>query len=296
MDATITNGLDSSSSNGSSGSTTSDNQAQYCRVKTIPFVLNGSSSSRRPPKDSHEAYPGYTHPQQRGLNYIIEESRPLNPQSNYRGREDLLENHSDCIRVEESTSLWITKLPPHCDYKMLLGSVRGCGKVHETVINPPIPERGLTTAACKLVFFQRHGVDNLLAQSAGGAFKIMGYTPHVAMNKILKKPKMPSDESRVLLISGPSLIVNTTFLTNFFQAHFDFNLEEVKTLWCNDHQLYDQRTCQEWRFGSYRNQAKIAYGKIESIQAEKRAQDAGSMASWMWSMVYVEYGPDPCGA
>lgn len=181
---------------------------------------------------------------------------------------------------------------------MLLGAIRGCGKVHETVINPPMPERGLTTAACKLVFFERHGVDNLLAQSIGGAFRIMGYTPHVAMNRILKKPPISSgDESRVLRISGPSFLVNTTFLTAFLQTHFDFNLEEVVTLLSSDDPLYGQNhiTHQEWRFGSYRNQAKVAYKRIESTQAEKRAEAASSMASWMWSMVKVEYGPDPCG-
>lgn len=56
---------------------------------------------------------------------------------NYRGNPTLSANHSANVPNEMNTSLWLTNLPPDCTYSMLLDSIRDCGKIYASVINPP---------------------------------------------------------------------------------------------------------------------------------------------------------------
>ncbi len=210
----------------------------------------------------------------------------MDPSGNYRGRSDLPVNQPMDISENENTSLWITNLPPHCNHGMLLQAIRNCGSVYATVINPPLGD-DIWTAACKLVFFERHGVDSLLAQHRAGTFKVMNYTPCVMMNRKREMHPKCAAASRVLRIRGPSFLVNTEFLLAFFQSHFSFNLDEVLTL-SEENQMTDQ----EWRFGSFCNQAEVGYRRIVS---EKNRPNATPFRRWMWSRVEVEFGPDPCG-
>ncbi|KAI2780100.1 hypothetical protein F4815DRAFT_499900 [Daldinia loculata] len=212
---------------------------------------------------------------------------------NYGGNIFLPSNQSANVPENESTSLWLTNLPPKCTHQMLLGAIRNCGKIYAAVINPPSESTGRfrqraphTTSASKLVFFDRSGVDNLLAKSEAGEFSVEGYVPKLKMNRIRSAPRDPSPHCRVLHIEGPNCIVNEPFLHAFFRSKFNYELEAVLTLSINS--LY---TRQEWRFGSFRCQAESAR---QSIAREKIRTDLSELDTLNWREVQVYFGVDPC--
>ncbi|KAF3059309.1 hypothetical protein GL218_04855 [Daldinia childiae] len=212
---------------------------------------------------------------------------------NYGGNIFLPSNQSANVPENESTSLWLTNLPPKCTHQMLLGAIRNCGKIFAAVINPPSESTNRfrqraphTTSASKLVFFDRSGVDNLLAKSEAGEFSVEGYVPKIKMNRIRSAPRDPSPHCRVLHIEGPNCIVNERFLHAFFRSKFNYELEAVLTLSINS--LY---TRQEWRFGSFRCQAESAR---QSIAREKTRTDLSELDTQNWREVYVYFGVDPC--
>ncbi|KAI4861987.1 hypothetical protein F4820DRAFT_464158 [Hypoxylon rubiginosum] len=214
----------------------------------------------------------------------------------YRGNPYLAANQSANIREELNTALWITNLPPNCTHFMLLNSIRNCGKVYATVINPPEdaiarPRPGTsrthTTSASKLVFFDREGVNRLMAQSMAGTFTVGGYVPRVLPNRIKSGPREPGPQCRVLHIEGPSDIVNQPSLHRFFQTKFTYELESVATL-----ATYGDVTRQEWRFGSFRCQAESARQSI-AREKDRHANLEGARGD-LWARVVVHYGVDPC--
>ncbi|KAI1139207.1 hypothetical protein F5Y05DRAFT_403778 [Hypoxylon sp. FL0543] len=212
---------------------------------------------------------------------------------NYGGNIFLEANQSANVPFEQSTSLWLTNLPPDCTHRQLLGAIRGCGKIFAAVINPPVKavggyNRGAhhMTSASKLVFFDRTGLDRLVAKSQAGEFSVGGFVPRIRLNRIKSAPRAPGRQSRVLHIWGPSSIVNETYLNNFFQTKFTYELDRITTI-----ATADDWTLQEWRFGSFRCQAEAAH---QSISREKRRQNMSDMERLLWSNVMVEYGVDPC--
>ncbi|OTA55096.1 hypothetical protein K449DRAFT_453149 [Hypoxylon sp. EC38] len=212
---------------------------------------------------------------------------------NYGGNIFLPANQSANIPEELSTSLWLTNLPPDCTHQLLLGSIRGCGKIYAAVINPPVYNRNdfargapHITSASKLVFFDRSGLERLLAKSQAGEFSVGGYIPRVRMNRIKSAPREPGAQSRVLHIEGPTSIVNETFLNTFFQSKFTYELDLIKTV-----ATHGNWTRQEWRFGSYRCQAESAR---QSIAREKTRLNMSEVERHRWSEVKVHFGVDPC--
>ncbi|KAI1464916.1 uncharacterized protein F4812DRAFT_462239 [Daldinia caldariorum] len=212
---------------------------------------------------------------------------------NYGGNIFLSSNQSADVPEEQSTSVWMTNLPPNCTHQMLLGSIRNCGKVFATVINPPDESTGRyrqraphTTSASKLVFFDRSGVDNLLAKAQAGEFSVEGYVPRVRMNRIRSAARDPGPHCRVIHIEGPSRLVNERFLHAFFTSKFNYELEAVLTLSSNP-----WYTRQEWRFGSFRCQAESAR---QSINREKQRTDLADAEARDWKEVQVYFGVDPC--
>ncbi|KAI1456084.1 hypothetical protein F4805DRAFT_476337 [Annulohypoxylon moriforme] len=213
--------------------------------------------------------------------------------ANYGGNIFLQSNQSANISEELSTSLWLTNLPPDCTHQLLLGAIRGCGKIYAAVINPPVisnnyysPGSQHSTAASKLVFFDRAGLDRLMAKSLAGEFSVGGYVPRLRMNRIKSAPRPAGPHCRVLHIEGPSTIVNERFLGDFFQSKFKYELEIVLTLG-----QHGARTRQEWRFGSYRCQAESAR---QAINREKLRLNMSEADRRAWSQVSVHFGVDPC--
>ncbi|KAI1207592.1 uncharacterized protein F4807DRAFT_462401 [Annulohypoxylon truncatum] len=218
--------------------------------------------------------------------------------ANYGGNIFLESNQSANIPEESSTSLWLTNLPPDCTHQLLLGTIRGCGKIYAAVINPPVYAKDdyvrgggasgaqHSTAASKLVFFDRAGLDKLMAKSQAGEFSVGGYVPRLRMNRIKSAPRPAGPQCRVLHIEGPSSVVNERYLGQFFQSKFKYELEGVLTLG-----QHGARTRQEWRFGSYRCQAESAR---QAINREKLRYNMSDEDRRVWSQVSVHFGVDPC--
>ncbi|KAI0536839.1 hypothetical protein GGR58DRAFT_514238 [Xylaria digitata] len=198
----------------------------------------------------------------------------------------LTANQSANIPDELNTSVWITNLPPNLNHKMLLDSIRNCGKVYAAVINGP--EHSHITAASKIVFFDVAGCENLLRQAREGNFIVGGYIPRVRRNRIKTAAKPPSPNSRVLHIEGPSCIVNERYLASLYRAdNITWQDEEVIVLSSND-----SLTRLEWRFGSFRCQAESARHLIERV---KKLIDITLLDQHqLWKRVSVHFGVDPC--
>ncbi|KAI0394492.1 hypothetical protein F5Y17DRAFT_427568 [Xylariaceae sp. FL0594] len=209
--------------------------------------------------------------------------------ANYQGNPYSLRNQSADIPDILNTSLWITNLPPRITHATLLKSIRNCGKVYATVINPP----GNThlTSASKIVFFDAEGARNLMRQAYEGTFVVEGYLPRVRHNRIKSEPKPPNPFSRVLHIEGPSVIVNQPCLEALFRGRdIMWQDEEVVVLFANKY-----LTRIEWRFGSYRCQAEFARDAIEVAKKSwdlKREDEV--LQAELWRNVTVHFGIDPC--
>ena len=204
---------------------------------------------------------------------------------NYQGDPCLRANQPANIPNELNTSVWITNLPPNLDHKMLLDSVRNCGKVYAAVVNGP--EQGHITSASKLVFFDVAGAQNLLKQCSEGSFLVGGYMPRVCYNRIKTEAKPPSPASRVLHIEGPSSIVNQPYLANLFQSD-GITWQDEAVIVLSSTILV---TRLEWRFGSYRCQAESSRYLIDRM---KRRHLLISGEYDLWQRVTVHFGVDPC--
>ncbi|KAI1303508.1 hypothetical protein F5Y03DRAFT_187288 [Xylaria venustula] len=187
-------------------------------------------------------------------------------------------NHQSAfIPPENNTSVWITNLPPTCNYTVLLGQLRDIGKVCATVINPP--QQNHTTSAAKIVFFDVEGKNRLLASAFNGSFMVDNRLPCVVPNRILTEARPVGPQSRVLIITGPTTVVNLPFLCQLFQQFCMFDLEYVKEL-----QHGDGTATMDWAFGSYRCQAERVYREILRLKC----------VSLVFTDVEVCWGRDPC--
>ena len=207
------------------------------------------------------------------------------PSPQYPGNYLSVHDPAADIPPEQSTSVWITNLPPTCTYTDLLGSVRAAGhtgKIFATVINPP--QELHTTSAAKIVFFEVAAKTRLLEYAARGSFVVGDYQPRVIPNRILTAARAPSSESRVLIVSGPVGVVNTGSLIEFFQTCCAFDLEYVEE-WTS---VDPGRITIEWAFGSYRCQAERVYRAIENARSY-----VGDVPN-VFADVEVRWGRDPC--
>jgi hypothetical protein len=200
---------------------------------------------------------------------------------NYMGNIHIDKNKSANIPEDENCSLWLTGLPPAITYTQLLSAIRGIGRVYQTHINLPEPEKGHYTAACKVVFFDRPSAQRFWDRYGPGGFCVRGFPEvgRVAWNRVRSAAiEGPNAKklSRVLLISGPPQLVNTYFLTQYFQSKLEFNVDVII-----NHQSDDEhRALVEYRFASFRCQAESAKMAIS------REMWAHNVQVWFWN--------DPC--
>ncbi|KAI3325954.1 hypothetical protein HD806DRAFT_532607 [Xylariaceae sp. AK1471] len=208
----------------------------------------------------------------------------------YQGNRWAARNQSADIPAEQSTSVWITNLPPDVDYALLLSCIRNVGKIYATVINPP--QITHTTSAAKIVFFSVEAKERLLALSRSGQFIVGNFIPLVRLNRI-KTAAQPENSagigpvSRVLLITGPTSVVSEAFLCDFFRRYCAFDLEYVRHV-----PLGNGRATMEWAFGSYRCQAERVFAVIRRCMVEAARGIPG--AQHVWASVDVQFGRDPC--
>lgn len=203
----------------------------------------------------------------------------------------LSNNMSADIDNRENCSLWMTNLPRNCNLRMLLGAVRGCGKVYQTVINPPQGEHH-TGCAAKLVFFHHTEAARLLRRSREGMFHVGDRQPNVTHNRTRVASKPASKESRVLQITGPREIVNHEYLTGLFTGACTYQLEAVEDRGPVSGGL-DSRHEMIWRFGSVRCQAHWCYGRLHE-QRKAHRLEGQTIVGRLWNAVEVNYGVDPC--
>jgi hypothetical protein len=206
---------------------------------------------------------------------------PLNHEAgafspNYLGDRSLARNRSADIPDEENCSVWITGLPPRTTHNQLLSEIRGVGRVYATVINPPDPDHGHTTAAAKVVFFTLASAHEFYAKAHRERFIINGYTTRVSWNRIKSaEHPNPGDRSRVLMLQGAPEFVNERSLTVWFLERFTFEIDKVI-----ERNVTSNLAIVEYRFGSYRCQAEAAKMAL-----------AREKSDVVWNL---RYGEDPC--
>lgn len=231
---------------------------------------------------------------------------------NYRGDHTLAANRPAAIPQEQNCSVWLSGLPPDITTHELLAAIRGAGRVYASHITPPGGR--YTTAAAKVVFFEAAAAQAFLRRCAdAGGLPVVVVRPrppataspdqqhpnphphpHPApadaaprtccwrarvepdRNRVAQ-PRAPGDHSRVLLIRGPPGLVNVPFLAAYFAQRFAYQVDEVIA-------LVEGRCINvlEWRFGSYRCQAKWAWQAIGCDELFRREQ------------VTVKFDRDPC--
>jgi hypothetical protein len=198
---------------------------------------------------------------------------------NYKGDIGNAANRSADIPEDQNCSLWIVGLFAGMTVSRLLDGVTRVGptgKVYATVISDAQPDKGHTGAAAKIVFFTRQGADRLKAAiDAQRLDGVIGRRVRVSFNRIRSAPQPASDNSRVVIIWGPSGLVDYGRLEALFKERIEYQTESVT--WHDEPAT--GTTILEWRFGSFRAQAQAVcmYLSKEHHQTLK------------W-----KYGRDPC--
>lgn len=196
--------------------------------------------------------------------------------SNYRGEHTLRNASAADLSDNENCALWLTNLPPDVTHNELLAVIRNVGRIWCTVINEPDYVRH-TTAAAKVVFFTPQPAQRLLAQSVTRGLTIRNFPVKVTHNRVkYRQEDLVGNASRVLIITGKSSFVNEASLTEFFEARFIFEVDEVRSL------IKDAngRSVVEYKFGSYRCQSQMGKMSLEKDKPE--------------GFEKVEFGQDPC--
>ncbi|KAG5939447.1 hypothetical protein E4U60_000898 [Claviceps pazoutovae] len=200
---------------------------------------------------------------------------PLKFSPHYHGMHTENNASMEHLAPDQNCALWLTNLPPDIRVRELLSTIRNVGRVYATFINDP-DGHVHATAAAKLVFFTPEAAQRLLAQCLVTPLVIRGYLVKMALNRIkYAKNNMENGESRVLIITGQADFVNTSTLTAFFQARFQFQVDDAACL-----MIHKGRAVVEYKFGSYRCQAQMG---MKSLMLD---QPVG--------LEMVEYGADPC--
>ncbi|KAI1812453.1 hypothetical protein GGS20DRAFT_591639 [Poronia punctata] len=160
---------------------------------------------------------------------------------NYNGDLELMARQMAPVDPAESSSVWVTNLPPTCTYPMLLQACRTSGKIYSTMVNEPQNDKGHLTCAAKIVFFTPEGRHRLQERSRIGTFVVGGFLPMVRPNRILTavypidaeqaaiaRREGADEPSRVITIQGPEHIVNLQALEVIFHAVCSYDGEYVK--------------------------------------------------------------------
>ncbi|KAG6038244.1 hypothetical protein E4U41_004390 [Claviceps citrina] len=201
---------------------------------------------------------------------------PLKFSPRYHGMHTENNASMEHLPPEQNCALWLTNLPPDIRERELLSCIRNMGRIYATYINYPDGHAHATSAA-KLVFFRPEAAQKLLAHcTLVKPMVIRGHHVKIALNRIkYAKNSMENGESRVLIITGHKNFVNETSLMAYFEARFQFQIDEVATLI-----THKERAVVEFKFGSYRCQAQMG---MKALLLDRPA-----------GLEMVEYGADPC--
>ncbi|KAI1493809.1 hypothetical protein F5X96DRAFT_676824 [Biscogniauxia mediterranea] len=201
---------------------------------------------------------------------------------------------------EGNCSVYITNLPPDCTVNMLLSNIRNIGKIYASHVNPPTLTH--STAAAKIIFWDRASTLRFMHLSRRGRWTVGGYTPFVRYNRVSAPAQPESQRSRVIQIRGPADLLSEEYLKRVFNVYCTFEMDSVSrtALTTGDVQF-------EFRFSSYRAQAATAYkvcGALRTRDPQNLTCSSGDnpdFNTWMteaeltnWARVRVHWAADPC--
>ncbi|KAI1337710.1 hypothetical protein F5Y15DRAFT_425707 [Xylariaceae sp. FL0016] len=225
----------------------------------------------------------------------------IRPSGGYRGLTTSPNNFAVGVAPLENTSVFISDLPPTATIKDLLGAVRGIGKIWASNMIPP--QGTHVWAAAKVVFWNRAGLEAFWEFQTAGKFLVNGTQPKVVMNRHRSGSFNESSASRVLIITGPTDLIDQRYLSSIFGTCFTFDIDEIidhGVTWSHqdgEMNLVAVRTL-EFRFASYRAQAAWAFNLVRGLQ-NRRGFDrwqASEREVQLWSNPTVRstWGKDLC--
>ncbi|KUI74463.1 Protein sex-lethal [Cytospora mali] len=180
----------------------------------------------------------------------------------------------------QNAALWLNHLPRDCTVRQLIRAIISIGPTGRIlfckIVRPYLPGHSW---AAKIVFATRQEAQRLLDVSRSGRLLVQGQRVFVDWHRVLSTSFQAVEPiTRVLVIEGPSYIVNRPGLQDYFRRRLTrFNTEQVVEL--GGANSVGQHAGIVWRFGSWFGQAQVA---AEALQEDY----AG--------LVDVRYGPDPC--
>lgn len=176
--------------------------------------------------------------------------------ANYKGDVRIRANRPANIPQNQNCSVWLPGLPPDISTNELLGAIHNVGKIYASHITGPNGK--YTTSAAKITFTTAAAAERFLSLSTnpyGNGLLVRGRAIHAEPDRNrVAEPRVPEEHSRVLLICGPRGIVNFIVLSEYFSTKFEYQVDGVFPLSMGRYVNF-----LEWRFGSYRCQAKWAY-------------------------------------
>ncbi|KAI5922008.1 hypothetical protein F4810DRAFT_702033 [Camillea tinctor] len=197
-------------------------------------------------------------------------------------------------------SVYITNLPPDCTVNMLLSNIRNVGKIYASHVNPPTLFH--STAAAKIIFWDRTSALHFVELSRRGRFTVEGYTPFVRFNRVAVPAQPDSQRSRAIQIRGPAELLSEEYLKRVFNVYCTFEMDTIirTTLTTGELQY-------EFRFSSYRAQAATVYKVCNALRVGDPqnltavGNDNPDFTTWMnsteisnWARVRVHWAADPC--
>ncbi|ROW10274.1 hypothetical protein VMCG_01921 [Cytospora schulzeri] len=191
-------------------------------------------------------------------------------------------DHEPNDPFRHNAALWLTNLPPNCTIRQLIRaiiSVGPTGRILFCKIAPPYLSKH--NWAAKVVFATRLEARRLLAVSRSRLFFVRGHRIHVDWHRVLSTSFHAIEPiTRVLIIEGPSYIVDRSALRAYFRRKLrTLDTEEVIELERPEGDR--QRATIIWRFGSWFGQAQTA---------------AAALGEDYPDLVDVHYGLDPCAS
>ncbi|KAI1404901.1 hypothetical protein F4819DRAFT_445891 [Hypoxylon fuscum] len=199
----------------------------------------------------------------------------------YRGCGFSKRNRRANIAPKQNCRLWITGLPPDCDYHLLLSAIRNVGPVCASHINPPVlhndpSQRHLDiyTSAASLTFFDKDHANIFLQRHRISPFTISGYRTKIIRHRIWTRSEPIKDRSRILYVFGDPEVANPERLDSLItewgiRVDYD-DIAYIPGPECSYVRIF---------FGSFWAQALSVYRKLKGFNPEKMT---------------VLYGQDPC--
>ncbi|KAI1660766.1 hypothetical protein F4813DRAFT_386178 [Daldinia decipiens] len=172
----------------------------------------------------------------------------------------------------------ITNLPVTIDYGTLFSALRGTGKICRATI---------AGSEAFVQFWSLDGVTRLLEKRRHGLFIIGTQIPNVNISSTGgERARKTTLHSRVLVINGPSEIVNYEYLRKYFSDRFKYSIESVEIT-----DVQRDRQTMRWSFASFNTQSRKAWTLLG--EEKKKAYETGDTNS-PWKDVWFSYESDPC--